>query len=75
MGIPVSTLCFVHKELSTPDYLKNPGPDQLHSKLIKWFSTFLAEALEGCSDLSNIQKRDPEICSQKLRSELEFGYV
>ncbi len=47
MGISVFTPCLVHKEVSALDTLKNPGPDQLHPKLLKWLATFLAEPLTG----------------------------
>ncbi len=30
MGTPLFTPCLVHKELSTLDITKSPGPDQLH---------------------------------------------
>ncbi len=35
LGHPVFTPCLVHKELSTLDTSKSPGPDQLHPKLLK----------------------------------------
>ncbi len=35
MGTPVFTPCLVHKELSTVDTSKSPGPDQLHPKLLR----------------------------------------
>ncbi len=50
MGIPACTPCLVHKELSFLDTPKNPGPDQLHPKLLKWLTTFLAKPL---ADLFN----------------------
>ncbi len=50
MGIPILTPCHFHKELSTLDTSKSPGPDQLHPKLLKWLATFLTETL---ADLFN----------------------
>ncbi len=50
MGIPIFTLCLVHRELSTLDTSKSSGPDQLHPKLRKWLATFLAGPL---ADLFN----------------------
>ncbi len=45
MGHPVFTPCLVHKELSTLETSKSPGPDQLHPKWLKWLATFLAGPL------------------------------
>ncbi len=45
VGIPVFTPCLVHKKLTTLDTSKIPGPDQLHPKLLKWLTTFIAEPL------------------------------
>ncbi len=50
MGIPVFTPYLVHKELSTLDTSKIPGPDQLNPKFLKWLATSLAEPL---TDLFN----------------------
>ncbi len=40
MGIPVFTPWLVHKELSTLDNTKSPGPDQQHPKLFKLLPPF-----------------------------------
>ncbi len=50
MDIPIFTPCLVHKELSTLDTSRSPGPEQLHPNLLKWLATFLAEPL---ADLFN----------------------
>ncbi len=47
MGTFVFTPCLVHKELSTLDTSKGPGPDQPYPKFLKWLATIRAEPLTG----------------------------
>ncbi len=44
-SVMMGTPCLVHKEHSTLNTSKSPGPDQLHPQLLKWLATFLADPL------------------------------
>ncbi len=76
MGIPIFTPCLVHKELSTLDTSKSPGPDQLHPKLLKWLATFLKEPLTNLlnNSLATVEC-GPKRYYQLPPSEPDLGWV